>query len=65
MTPQAATLIVQKAQHQIDGKWCYTHITADELRDLARAYLDALQRLDTIAELAEDDDIRDLCDYRT
>lgn len=53
MTPDAAVLIEQKAKRQADNSFCFCHITASELQDLAEGYQDAWRKLGAIHELAE------------
>ena len=58
MTPDAATLFTAAALRQVDNGYCSTHITADQLAELATCYRckaarleDAERRLAEIAAL--------------
>ena len=52
MTPTQAATIAQRAQRQLSADRRSCHITAEELRDLSAAYLDAMDRLGQVAEIA-------------
>ena len=60
MTPDAATLFLTAALRQVDNGYCSTHITADQLAELATCYRckaarleDAERRLEEIAALCQ------------
>ena len=71
MTPDAATLFLTAALRQVDSGYCSTHITADQLAELATCYRckaarleDAERRLAEIAALVPDALLDWACNYR-
>ena len=71
MTPDAATLFIAAALRQVDNGYCSTHITADQLAELATCYRckaarleDAERRLAEIAALVPDALLDWACNYR-
>ena len=71
MTPDAAALFLSAALRQVDTGHCSTHITADQLAELATCYRckaarleDAERRLAEIAALVPDALLAWSCNYR-
>ena len=71
MTPDAATLFLTAALRQVDNGYCSTHITADQLAELATCYRckaarleDAERRLAEIAEIVPGALLSWACNYR-
>lgn len=64
MTPQQAAEIRMRALRQIGHDCVSVHITADQVKDLACAYLDLEQRRAQIADLVPDALVDWACNYR-
>ena len=71
MTPDAATLFLTAALRQVDNGYCSTHITADQLAELATCYRckaarleDAQRRLAEIAAIIPGALAAWACNYR-
>lgn len=54
MTPDTASMFLDRAWRQLSNGFCWCHITANDVEDMARSYLRARQELDAARrELAE------------